>query len=64
MRAEKFSLVKQGRVKAGHIDVLQMEYILDVIDQVCIQANLNCSLFYFGAPALVWAFEILFIHVA
>jgi len=39
MRAEKFSLVKQGRVKAGHIDVLQMEYILDVMDQVCIQAN-------------------------
>ena len=35
----KFSLVKQGRVKAGHIDVLQMEYILDVMDQVCIQAN-------------------------
>ena len=34
MRAEKFSLVKQGRVKAGHIDVLQMEYILDVMDQV------------------------------
>ena len=28
--------------KAGHIDVLQMEYILDVMDQVCIQANWNC----------------------
>ena len=47
MRAEKFSLVKQGRVKAGHIDVLQMEYILDVMDQVCIQANLKLLIVLF-----------------
>ena len=47
MRAEKFSLVKQGRVKAGHIDVLQMEYILDVMDQVCIQAILKLLIVLF-----------------
>ena len=47
MRTEKFSLVKQGRVKAGHIDVLQMEYILDVMDQVCIQANLKLLIVLF-----------------
>jgi len=47
MRAEKFSLVKQGRVKAGHIDVLKMEYILDVMDQVCIQANLKLLIVLF-----------------
>ena len=47
MRTEKFSLVKQGRVKAGHIDVLQMEYIRDVMDQVCIQANLKLLIVLF-----------------
>ena len=62
MRAEKFSLVKQGQVKSRSHWCIANGIRLAVKDKV-----LLCKydiVQYFGASALVWAVEMFFIHIS
>jgi len=50
------------RLKAGHIDVLQMEYAL--LWRIRFALCKYDIVQYFGASALVWAVEMFFIHIS